>query len=206
MAVTPPTRPDDPESADAAPIDEPSVDAATPTLDVTPRAAVASDGSGGRGRRGALWAVAGLVVIVGGLGVVLFNGLRDASTFFYNVDEAVAKQSDLQGSRFRMQGNVVDGTVETTDDGVTFVISYGGKRVTVDHAGDPPELFGPKIPVVLEGTFVGDRFESDQILIRHDNAYDEDNPDRIRDAEQDAEKNSASGSDPADQGSGGSGG
>jgi cytochrome c-type biogenesis protein CcmE len=52
-------------------------------------------------------------------------------------------------------------------------------------------LFGPKIPVVLEGTFVGDRFASDEILIRHDNAYDEANPERIQEAERDAQQGAA---------------
>jgi cytochrome c-type biogenesis protein CcmE len=181
MAVTPTDRGDDPESADAAP------------LDVTPRAPSQPRRAGGAGRGRAAWAIGGLAVIVISLGIVLFNGLRDASTFFYNVDEAVAKQSELQGKRFRMQGNVVDGTVKKTSEGVSFVISYANKRVPVDHVGDPPELFGPKIPVVLEGTFQGDRFESDQILIRHDNTYDEKNPDRIKDANKDAQKTSASG-------------
>ena len=59
------------------------------------------------------------------------------------------------------------------------------------HKGDPPELFGTKIPVVLEGTFKGDTYDSDTILIRHDNNYDEKNPDRVDDAEKDA--NSANG-------------
>jgi len=192
VAVTPDSHHDDPESADAAPVstDEP----VRPTLDVTPRTATTGSTGTAPARRGrAIWAIAGLAVIVVGLGLVLFNGLRDASTFFYNVDEAVAKQSELQGKRFRMQGNVVDGSVEKTTEGVSFVISYGGKRVDVDHVGDPPELFGPRIPVVLEGTFAGDRFESDQILIRHDNTYDEKNPDRIKNAERDAQKTSASG-------------
>ena len=189
MAVTPSVRGDDPESSDAdSPLD-------VAPLDVTPRTPPVGSGGGGSRRGRAVWAIAGLVIIVGGLGVVLFNGLRDASTFFYNVDEALQKQDQLQGERFRMQGNVVDGSVETTPDGVRFVLSFDGKRVAVDHTGDPPELFGPKIPVVLEGTFVGDRFESDQILIRHDNTYDEDNKDRIKDAERDAQKTTASGSE-----------
>jgi cytochrome c-type biogenesis protein CcmE len=195
VAVTPTDHGDDPESADAAPIathDAATDTAAPPRLDVTPRTpAPGRTRSGGRGR--AVWAIAGLAIVIGALALVLFNGLRDASTFFYNVDEAVAKQTELQGKRFRMQGNVVDGTVKKTKDGVTFVITYAGKRVPVDHTGDPPELFGPKIPVVLEGTFVGDRFESDQILIRHDNTYDEKNPDRIKQADRDAQKSSASG-------------
>ena len=181
MAVTPSIHGDDPESSDAAPLD------AAP-LDVTPRTAPPAGGAGGRRRGRATWAVAGLVVILGGLGVVLFNGLRDASTFFYNVDEVVAKQPQLEGQRFRVQGNVVDGTVKKTKDGVSFVLTYKGKRIAVDHTGDPPELFGPKIPVVLEGMLAGDRFESDQILIRHDSSYDENNPGRIKDAEKDAQQ------------------
>ena len=56
------------------------------------------------------------------------------------------------------------------------------------HTGEPPELFGPKVPVVLEGKFVGDEFRSDRILIRHDNNYDEENQDRIRRAKQDADQ------------------
>ena len=56
--------------------------------------------------------------------------------------------------------------------------------------GDPPELFGPKIPVVLEGSFAanGKKFESDQILVRHDSTYDEKNKDRVRQANQDAKQ------------------
>lgn len=186
MAVNPaPGRPpgaesDDPESPDAA-----------APLDLSPTTQRHAGAGRRRSRGRTLLGVGLLVVIVGGLGVVLLNGLNDAATFFYNVDEAVAKQPQLEGQRFRMQGNVVPGSVRTTPEGVSFVITYHGERVDVDHTGDPPELFGPDIPVVLEGTFRGDRFESDQILIRHDNEYDEKNPDRVRDAERDAQRTDA---------------
>ncbi|MFM7062082.1 MAG: cytochrome c maturation protein CcmE, partial [Actinomycetes bacterium] len=115
---------------------------------------------------------------------------QSASTFFYNVDEAVTQQSDLGTTRIRMQGNVVPGSVRTTPDGVAFVIKYKGAQVPVRHVGDPPELFGPQIPVVLEGAFAagGDRFRSDEILVRHDATYDEKNEDRVREADQDAQQ------------------
>jgi len=185
--VTPSRDTDDPESPDA---DELVVDAAPP-LELTPRTGRhAVDGGSVRSSRAVL-AVGAVVLVVVALGVVLFNGLQSASTFFYNVDEASARRGDLAGDRFRMQGNVVPGSVTTTEDGVSFVITYAGVQVPVDHVGDPPELFGPEIPVVLEGTFVGDRFASDEILIRHDNTYDEANPDRIRQAEQDAQQGAA---------------
>ena len=182
---------DDPESADAEPIVT-----ADDRLDVTPRTDAGSTNGGRSGGRTRTYVAVGAVaVIVIGLGLVLFNGLRDASTFFYNVDEVVAKSSTLQGERIRMQGNVVDGSVRNTDDGVSFVLRFKGQEIPVDHVGDPPELFGPKIPVVLEGTLDGETFQSDTILIRHDAAYDEENEDRVREAETDAEQGAAGATD-----------
>jgi cytochrome c-type biogenesis protein CcmE len=122
---------------------------------------------------------------------VLLRGIGDAATFFYNVDEAVERKADLGDDRFRMQGNVGYGTVEEVDGGVRFVLRYDGVEVPVEHTGTPPELFGPDIPVVLEGRFVGDTFASDEILIKHDSTYDEENPDRVREAEADAELGAA---------------
>jgi cytochrome c-type biogenesis protein CcmE len=182
---------DDPESADAAPIDAGADD---DRFDVTPRTGpTPAPGGHGGSRTRTYLAVGAVALIVVGLGVVLFNGLRDASTFFYNVDEVAARSDELQGERIRMQGNVVDGTVETTADGVEFVLRFKGAEIPVEHVGDPPELFGPKIPVVIEGELDGDTFRSDAILIRHDASYDEQNEDRIREAERDAEQG-ASGS------------
>ena len=39
----------------------------------------------------------------------------------------------------------------------------------------------------------GERFSSDEILIRHDNEYDEEHPDRINDAERDAQARGGNG-------------
>jgi cytochrome c-type biogenesis protein CcmE len=55
----------------------------------------------------------------------------------------------------------------------------------VVHAGDPPELFEPGIPVVLEGRWAasGDHFDSDAIRVKHSEEYEADNGDRLREAE-----------------------
>lgn len=126
------------------------------------------------------------------LGVVLFKGLNDASMFYYNVDEAVGRRAELADKRFRMQGNVIDGSIRPTDGGVEFTIAYGDAEVPVVNRGNPPELFSPEIPVIIEGTFVGDEFHSDEIIIRHDNNYDEEHPDRIADANEDVTNRSGS--------------
>lgn len=169
------TRPDDPESADTG-----------GGLDVTPRERPAR----GRGehRRRTVAAVAGVSILVGALGVVVVNGLTDAATFYYNVDEAVERREDLGEQRFRMQGNVVPGTIESTATGVDFDLAYRDTEVPVVHAGDPPELFDVEIPVIIEGSFDGDRFVSDEILIKHDATYEEENDARLRQAREDADR------------------
>lgn len=162
--------------------EEESADSSAEGFDITPRSPRGE--RTGRGRTAIAIAVVVAAVVV--LGVVVFKGLNDASMFYYNVDEAVANRADLADKRFRMQGNVIDGSIERTDGGVDFIIAYGDARVPVVNRGNPPELFSPKIPVIIEGTFVGDEFHSDEIIIRHDSTYDEDHPDRIADANDDA--------------------
>ena len=53
------------------------------------------------------------------------------------------------------------------------------------HEGDPPELFEPGIPVVLEGRWASSRrrLQSDAILVKHAEQYEADNGDRLDDAE-----------------------
>jgi cytochrome c-type biogenesis protein CcmE len=127
-----------------------------------------------------------LLVVLLALGIVVWKGLSSASLYFYNADEAVAKQAELGDKRFRLQGTVLGGTVHTTADGVDFTVAYDGVRVEAHHAGDPPELFEPGLPVVLEGRWdpSGDFFASDRILVKHSEEYEADNEDRLKDAEE----------------------
>jgi cytochrome c-type biogenesis protein CcmE len=130
------------------------------------------------------WAYVVLVAVLVGVGFVAYQGLTSASLYFYNADEAYEQREELGADRIRIQG-VVQDDIDATTDRVSFTIAFNGAEVPVVHDGDPPELFEPGIPVVLEGrwdptlTF----FESDEILVKHDEQYEADNSDRIADAE-----------------------
>jgi cytochrome c-type biogenesis protein CcmE len=129
-----------------------------------------------------------LVTVVAVLGFLVWKGLSNATVYFRNADEAVAERDELGDQRFRIQGSVVD-AAEETPDGVNFDITYNGVDVAVRHVGDPPELFEPGIPVVLEGTWDpdgGDFFASDRMLIKHDATYEsqDDYDERVREAEE----------------------
>jgi cytochrome c-type biogenesis protein CcmE len=124
--------------------------------------------------------------VLGGLAFVATKALSDASLFFYNADEAVAKRAELGDSRFRLQGTVQDGSILDTGDGVDFVVAFNGVEVPVTHRGDPPEMFKAGEPVVLEGRWdsTTDEFTSDRMLVKHDEQYDAEHKDRITEAEQ----------------------
>ena len=124
-----------------------------------------------------LW-IAGAVVVAA-LGFLVFQGLGNATLYFRTADEAVAQRDSLGTKRFRIEGNVVAGTVHQAGDRVAFDIESKGVTVPVVHQGDPPELFKPGIPVVLEGRFQGDEFTSDRILVKHSESYVADHPERV---------------------------
>ncbi len=168
-----------------------------PVHDLTPRSLP--------GRRPRRWLPISLVVVIVVLiGLVIANGLGDASLFFRNVDEAVAERPDLGDRRFRLQGTVVPGTVVETTIGdepvVLFTVNYDGVRADIVHRGDPPQLFQDAIPVVLEGRWTegpppgvtdfdggandGWYFASDEMLVKHDNEYVAENEERIDSADE----------------------
>lgn len=156
---------------------EASVDAGPDELDLTPREAPE--------RPTRRWpAVAAVVVIVAAIGFVLVRGLGDATLYFYNADEAVEMRDELGDRRFRLQGTVVPDSVVSTPTGVEFTVVFHDVEVDVRHTGEPPDLFQEDIPVVVEGAWADDDVvESDAIVVKHTEVYEEDNGDRLREAE-----------------------
>lgn len=114
--------------------------------------------------------VCGVVVVVA---IVLLVVLSDNIVYFRTVSEAVRERTEQGSSRFRLAGAVVPGTIRETQRGVVFAVTDGKRTVRVVHdAGDPPDLFKPKAPVLCEGRWgKGLTFDSDRILIRHGADY-----------------------------------
>ena len=121
-------------------------------------------------------------VVLADLGFLVFRGLGNATLYFRTADEAVAQRQSLGTRRFRIEGTVVAAARRDGDD-VTFTITSNGTAVDVLHHGDPPELFKPGIPVVLEGRFDRDRaaprFLSDRIMVKHSENYIARHPERV---------------------------
>jgi cytochrome c-type biogenesis protein CcmE len=121
---------------------------------------------------------------VGALGFLVYQGLGNATLYFRTADEAVAQRAELGDRRFRIEGDVVAGSIREEGADVYFTIASKNVTVGVRHDGqEPSELFQPGIPVVLEGRFQGDQFVSDRILVKHSETYVAENPGRVTTAE-----------------------
>ncbi len=174
-------------------IDPPSPDAAD-DLDLTPRI---RDSRRGGSRT---LPVLVLVVVVAVVGFVLFQGLSGATLFLREADTAVAEREDLGDRRFRLLGSPIALTDDQFelggDTAVRFSIACDGVAVDVVHVGNVAESFQMGVPVVLEGSWSdsgplgsiepwergandGYYFESDRMLVKHDNEY---RTDRIEEA------------------------
>ena len=119
------------------------------------------------------------VVVLAALGFLVVRGLGNATLYFRTADEAVAQRHSLGDRPFRIEGTVVGGTVHQAGSDVGFDIESKGVHVPVLHQGDPPELFKPGIPVVLEGHFQGSHFASDRIMVKHSEDYIAKHPTRV---------------------------
>lgn len=112
------------------------------------------------------------IVIFGAIGFVVFEGLGNATEYYQTVPQALAHRSKLGTSQFRIMGDV-DNDVRQVGHLTEFSITWDGETAQVIDSDEPPQLFKPTIPVVLEGHWAaaGDVFDSDLIMIKHTASY-----------------------------------
>ena len=150
-------------------------------MDLSPREAVPS---APRVRRGKRWpAIAVLVVVLIGGGVVLTKFLTSSIDYYCNVDELGTKDGCDAGRRLRVQGNVEEGSVESADGVTTFLVSFNGVEMPVRYEGEPGGIFQECIPVVVHGRLTDGVFEGDRVEVKHSNEYTAANKDRLDEAE-----------------------
>jgi cytochrome c-type biogenesis protein CcmE len=123
--------------------------------------------------------VVAAVIIGGALVFLLLEGLNNATIYFKTADQAVADRASLGSRSFRIEGTV-EPDVQQVGATTRFSIVANNVVVQVVDSGQPPQLFKPGIPVVLEGHWQGEVYASDQIMVKHTASYVEAHPDRLK--------------------------
>jgi cytochrome c-type biogenesis protein CcmE len=123
--------------------------------------------------------VVAAAIIGGALIFLLLEGLNNATIYFKTADQAVADRAALGTRPFRIEGTV-EPDVRQVGTTTQFSIVANNVVVRVVDSKQPPSLFKPGIPVVLEGHWQGDVYASDQIMVKHTASYVEAHPDRLK--------------------------
>jgi cytochrome c-type biogenesis protein CcmE len=113
---------------------------------------------------------------------LLVEGLGSSLDYFDTVNQALAHRAQLGTTTFRLEGNVVAGSIHSTATGADFRISQGDHVVPVANSGSPPQLFQANIPVVVVGHFAStgsNNFVSNTIMVKHSSTYIAQYPSRV---------------------------
>ena len=124
------------------------------------------------------------VVLFVALGFLIYKALTSAVVYFKTAQQAIAERASLGNSTFQIEGLVVQGSIEKDRQGSvnSFRISSGPVTVAVANYAPSAAAVPADVPVVLVGHFVGttNTFASQQILVKHSNAYIAAHPNRVR--------------------------
>ena len=120
-------------------------------------------------RRFVLLGAAGVVALVL---VLTVSSLSSGVTYYLYPAEAIEQRADFaDGTAFRLAGMVVDGSITELGTVTSFRVTDGAAEIPVDLDGRVPPLFTDSVPVLVEGTWDGDRFSAYEAVIRHDENY-----------------------------------
>jgi cytochrome c-type biogenesis protein CcmE len=114
------------------------------------------------------------LIVVAAVGTLIYMGIRGSSMYYMTVAE-VQKQGDaVYGDKIRMGATVVDGSIETSPDGVTrFTVTDGANTLPVSYSGGLPDAFEDGADVVLQGKMApSGTFEASSLLAKCPSKYE----------------------------------
>jgi cytochrome c-type biogenesis protein CcmE len=124
--------------------------------------------------RSRLFLVVALAVAAIAFGVIAFSGINKNLVYYWTPNDLRVHGQQAYGATIRLGGQVAPGTVRQLGkgSGVEFDVTDRKAVVHVKSNGIPPQMFREGIGVVVEGTMVpGGYFQSDRLMVSHNNEY-----------------------------------
>lgn len=125
-------------------------------------------------KRQRMYAIAAILLAVGGAAALMLTAFEDSVVFFFSPTEIAEKSPIDPDQRLRVGGLVVEGSVAKMDDGQTiaFVVTDMTESVPVSYRGILPDLFREGQGVVAEGHMnTNGTFVASEVLAKHDENY-----------------------------------
>jgi cytochrome c-type biogenesis protein CcmE len=117
----------------------------------------------------------GALVVAGvAFSVIAASGINQNLVYYWTPTDLHAAGNKAYGATIRLGGMVAPGSIVRTpgSSAVEFNVKDATGVVHVKSKGAPPQMFRDNIGVVVEGTMVrGGWFESDRLMVSHNNQY-----------------------------------
>lgn len=120
------------------------------------------------------------IVIVAVVVLVVFwvaMGVEANELPYATIGELENYQGKLDGKRFRLGGNVQDGSIvrdKTNPLFVEFIIAQGEETLPVNYHKITPDMFKDGVEVIVEGEFVNGTFQADNLMTKCASRYEGD--------------------------------
>ena len=119
-------------------------------------------------------------LIIGGLIIVVvvaylfWSGMKDASSYFLEIDDFFLQKENLIGKGTRINGQLVKHSVKWDAENLilTFQLTDGKDTLNVRHKGVAPDTFAEAPSVVVEGKYENGIFNSTQIMTKCPSKYE----------------------------------
>lgn len=105
--------------------------------------------------------------------VIAASGINRNLVYYWTPTDLKANGEKAYGATIRLGGMVSPGSIRKTGgSAVEFDVHDAATKVHVRSSTLPPQMFREKVGVVVEGTMVRDGyFQSNRVLVSHDNEY-----------------------------------
>lgn len=118
----------------------------------------------------------GAVVIAAAVSYLVYAGIRSTSTYYFEMDEFVARRAAHDGEDLRVKGWVRSGTMrwtpQTNELAFDLARQDGTDPVPVAYRGILPDMFAEGREVVVEGRYDGGRIAARQIMTSCPSKYE----------------------------------
>ena len=121
-----------------------------------------------------LFLIAALSISGSALAVIATGNMGKNLVYYWSPTEMQAAGDKAIGATIRLGGKVKEGTVDWKPEKneLHFVATDETTEVPVHATSAPPQMFREGIGVLVEGTLTkGGVFESDVLMVRHNNEY-----------------------------------
>jgi len=120
--------------------------------------------------------IIGGVIIAVAVIYLIFTATQSTAAYFLTVEELHAKGDAIYGRNLRVSGQVADDSIDYNSRDLVLrfqVMGESGQQLPVTFHGPKPDQLRPDVEAILAGTFDGNEFTAQTILIKCPSRYEE---------------------------------